>query len=359
MKVRLGGVIENLNNFLFNGGVRNILFSILFLAILSIPIVEDITSNSKISTQSFVGKDALITAVNDFKFQVLKDEVFNGLITAKDDWLLFTAEFSLKDYENSVPFTNEELEIINSRFINLCDYVLIHNMKLILMFAPNKNTIYPEYVPKEIFKVNDYSRLDQVVSLLQEKENCSIIDLRPTLLKAKSSNQVYFSTDTHWNHIGGFYVYQELARVLQTDFPSVQVRTMNDFDLVPFDYAGDLTLNNFGHFSLKEHVTVLSPKFPLAYTSLNFGSSEGFLSGLNQTQISYSKNNSLPKAVLYHDSFFNLVNPFLMENFSEAYYFWSFGYDLNFLDYKHPDYLIIEITERFLAEGLMSLPPPK
>ena len=178
-------------------------------------------------------------------------------------------------------------------------------------------------------------------------------------MAAKRNNPVYFSTDTHWNYIGAFTAYQEIAKELQKKFPAIRVRDITEYDLTQSEYSGDLTNWNFGHFNLQETTTVFSPKFSKDYTDLKFGPTQNIPSGSTQTRLSYSEDNSLPNAIIYHDSFFELVSPFITENFSDANYFWSFMYDLPLIESKKPDVLLIEITERYLEIGLSTLPVPQ
>ena len=80
----------------FSGnGIRNRIFSLLFLVVLALPFVEDVTSVSPISGQSFFAKDQMISAVNNFKFHILGDQIFNGLIADQNGWLIYSGEDSL------------------------------------------------------------------------------------------------------------------------------------------------------------------------------------------------------------------------------------------------------------------------
>ena len=332
-------------------GVGNIVYSLAFLVILFVPLFEDIYTSSPISTQVFIGKEKMISMVNNFKYHVLKDKIFTGLIANQDGWLAYTGEKSLDDFQNADQFTSGELENIRARLNNLCSKLTESGIKLIIVVPPNKNTIYPEYMPFEITQMNKESRLDQVMTIWSDTDNCKMVDLRNILFEAKKNNKVYYSTDTHWNQFGAFLAYQELAKIMKIDFPAIKVRSLSDFQLGLSIFSGDLRGGNFGHFDLSEETVNLQFKFKPNYSSRYFTSPEG----VNMI-ITHSSENTLPKAIFYRDSFFTAVYPYISEDFSEAYYFWSQNIDFEWVNLKKPDYLILEVAERYLGDVFFNIP---
>ncbi|MCJ7688236.1 MAG: hypothetical protein MUO60_02770 [Clostridiaceae bacterium] len=319
-----------------------------------IPMLDGILKNQTISIQSFVGKDQMISMVNNFKYHVMKDRIFNGFVTNQNGWLMYTGEFSLDDFQNTDQFTGQELENIKNRLDNLCSRLSESGIKLIIVVPPNKNTIYPEYMPSEISRMNKESRLDQVMSIWNDSDYCTMVDLRPTLFEAKKNNQVYYSTDTHWNPYGAFLAYQELAKILKEDYPAVKVRPISYFPLEPSLYNGDLTGKDFGHFNLEEETDAIQ------YDShSNFSPCFHQIPGVVDIINTYPDDSTLPKAIFYRDSFYTGVYPFLCENFSDASYFWSNNIDFDLVNLKKPDYLILEVAERYLGNAMFSIPEPK
>ena len=54
---------------------------------------------------------------------------------------------------------------------------------------------------------------------------------------------------------------------------------------------------------------------------------------------------SLPRAVIFRDSFSSRLVPFLSEHFSRAVYLWQNDFDANVVSEEHPDLVIQEILE--------------
>lgn len=334
-----------------NKKIGEITFSICFIGLLFIPILEDLSTSSSVSTKNFFGKDKMLTLVNDFRFYVLKDKVFDGLIVGENNWLIYTGEDSISDYQNTKLFIQNELEVIDSQLDDLCSELNSRNIKLIFVVPPNKNTIYPEYMPAEISRMNKESRLDQVMNLENDKEGCRFVDLRDELLDVKKENQVYLATDTHWNQFGAFEAYTQISKIIQSDFPNVKIRPFSDFRVNTTLTVGDLTSQNFGHFTLSEEIDTLTSNFDPQYIARSYQNANGI-----QIMTTTSSDKSLPTAIFYRDSFTNALLPFIAENFSEATYFWTYKVDLGLITEVNPDYVIFIITERYLPEIVNILP---
>ena len=61
---------------------------------------------------------------------------------------------------------------------------------------------------------------------------------------------------------------------------------------------------------------------------------------------------TLPRAVIFHDSFFNEMIPFLSDHFSWAIYHWAFKVDETLIAGEKPDVVIFEVTDRYLSRLL-------
>ena len=95
---------------------------------------------------------------------------------------------------------------------NLSSLVQSSGASFVFSVAPNKHTIYPEYLPKgkiaAIETVTD--RLFSTASI----QRIAALDLRSPLRRLKSSMPVYFLTDSHWNQAGAALAYTETMNTL-------------------------------------------------------------------------------------------------------------------------------------------------
>jgi hypothetical protein len=63
---------------------------------------------------------------------------------------------------------------------------------------------------------------------------------------------------------------------------------------------------------------------------------------------------TLPRAVIFRDSFFSSVVPFTSEHFSRAVYLWQNDFDAEVVQHEHPDVVIQEIVGRHLYNFIPS-----
>src|SRR5690606_26345033 len=105
----------------------------------------------------------------------------------------------VEDYRCTDPFTREELDGWRRVLEERRDWLAARGIRYTLVFAPNAQTIYGEYLPQSMNRVRDESRLDQLIKHMRGPYGVEIIDLRAPLIAAKSQMRTYHRTDTHWN----------------------------------------------------------------------------------------------------------------------------------------------------------------
>jgi hypothetical protein len=265
---------------------------------------------------------------------------FNNVLVGKNGWLFFTDEDNLTYYQCDRPFTPTELEKIVSRVKEMRDFSRENGAEFILLIAPVKESIYPEYLPDEIRKSSNPCRLDQVLDTLKEA-GIAAPDLRILLQKGKNDTQVYFKTDTHWNDSGAFLVYQSIFTELKKLFPAEKILQLADFQSLPVKKSGDLSQMIPMDKPFSETTLVMEPTRQRKAVV-----SQGKES---KTIITESGIYSYPNAVIFRDSFFMALRPFFSENFNRAVYRWSFDFDRELIQTEKPDIVIFELAERYLG----------
>src|SRR5262249_33120358 len=93
-------------------------------------------------------------------------------------------------------------ERIRGAIVRRRDWARDRGAHFLFVVAPNKSSIYPEFLPDSGRLPNRPSRLDQVLDDLREHTDVEFVDLRPSLLGAKALGPVYYRFDTHWNDRG-------------------------------------------------------------------------------------------------------------------------------------------------------------
>jgi hypothetical protein len=279
------------------------------------------------------------------------------VILGKDGWLFLGSTGTLDYFRASTPFRSQELERWQQMLENNRDMLAEQGIRYLIIIAPNKDTIYPEYMPDKITRVHNDTRMDQLLAHLREHSDIEILDLRKPLKAAKLQEELYYKTDTHWNDLGAFIAYQQIIKQLAIWYPQFQPLPKSDFETRIMKEKGefDLTLLlGLGNFIQEDTVQMrpldasaypIDSNIPFVPTNLKAG---------QQPSAWETGNGSLPRAVIFHDSFVaGHLQSFLSEHFSRtAFYHWQYRtqYEgtLAILEREQPDVVIHEFVERFL-----------
>ena len=115
----------------------------------------------------------------------------------------------------------------------------------LVLLAPDKHTIYPEYIPGRYEHVSPATRFDQFYDYLRQHTRLDLVDLRTPLRRAKSHERLYLRRDTHWNDRGAFIGYQTIIAALSRSVSrhagnpaiGVQARPLDEDECRPLDHA--------------------------------------------------------------------------------------------------------------------------
>lgn len=287
----------------------------------------------------------------------------DAVLAGRDDWLFLAQENPqlnvLNDYRVIKPLTKEELSIWVKVFSARRDWSTAHGMRYLVLVAPNKETIYPEYLPPRFNKVRDRSKLDQMVQALTEA-GVDVVDLRPSLLEAKRHGLSYYRTDSHWTPFGAFFAYRQLAGSLSRYFPGLAPMDLSEFCVSekPGLLGGLSYMIAMGDL-YPENRVVIEPKEPRH--SFEVQGKEAQLNHFQPLAIYENRDASLPRAFFFRDSFVHELIPFLGEHFSRMYFQWPFptdavhvrDFDTEAILREKPDIVIDQFVERYFTQ-----PPP-
>ena len=279
---------------------------------------------------------------------ILRERVFDKTLIGKERWLIFTDEGSIDDYQHVNAFSEAELKRLQKDLDTLNENLRGKGIKFLVVIPPNKNTIYPEYVPDEIPVANAPSRYDQLVDYMRQHGETQILDLRPALLEARKTRVVYLSKDTHWNDHGALVAYQQIILALQADFPALEPHPLSDYQQTT---EAGVVLDLAENIAAPDLVTDNITLSPLYTTNTTYYQEKH--AGRRLT-IGTNPNTSLPKIVIYHDSFFNRLINWVGDHFEKSVFIpinsppeiWNFSW----IDSEQPDIVILEFTERYIDQ---------
>jgi hypothetical protein len=259
----------------------------------------------------------------------------------EDGWLFLAGERSTECYRRTDLFTDADLESWRRGLERRQTWLAARGAAFFFVIAPDKETIYGEKMPAMLTQVAPRSRLDQLVDYLRERSTVRIVDLRSALLAGKNDGRIYNKTDTHWNDQGAFLGYRELMRQVGQVVPTARVLGWDDFDVSRRLTDGmDLTWQLGLSDVFREERIELKPKRPLPITTPDQNDLTPIMVG--------DRGTGRPAVVVFRDSFFTNVVPWLAESFGRGVYLWQDRFDAGVVKQVDPKIVIQEIAERKL-----------
>jgi alginate O-acetyltransferase complex protein AlgJ len=282
------------------------------------------------------------------RIPIFRDQFVGNALVSKGDWLIVTNENNLEDYQNTIPFTPEELYQIQQRIDGATQYLKEKGITLLIVVPPAKSTIYPDRLPVEIQKIGKQSRLEQVLEYQRLHGSVQLLDLRPALQNARKDHDVYYRTDSHWNPYGAYTAYVEIIQALGKDFPALKSHTLDEFNYTPSgEGLGDIGIR-WAQSAQPEPAYSLTPLFNRQIIKIDQLVKNRVIYTYAYNQLS----STLPTAVVYHDSFMDGLAPFLSDHFSKAVYVRALdmenGMDEKLINGEKPNIVIYECTERLI-----------
>ncbi len=269
------------------------------------------------------------------------------VIKGRDGWLYYADDDALEDYESDAPMSDEDLRDWANALVSTRDALRAQGIAYLFVLAPDKHVIYPEHLPASIHRVRPMYRMDELIGYLHAHTDLSVLDLRPALLSRKEAEQVYFRTDTHWNDAGAFAGYQAILRAAGQAVPGLAPQERAMFTDVERDEPGGDLAEMLGVSELlRERSRYLEPRLPRRARRLEPPTlREGYEVARVVTEIPDS---SLPRLVMFRDSFATRLIPLLSEHFGRAVYQWQNDVDLDLVAQEKPAIVIHEMVGRRL-----------
>jgi len=281
--------------------------------------------------------------------KVLGESPSPTVLWGRDGWLFYADDGGIEDIVADARMTDAELERWRQTLVDNRNWLRARGIEYVFTLAPDKHVIYPEFLPPTIHRLGDENVMDQLAAYLLAKTDLTFVDLKAALLEAKAQERLYDRTDTHWNRRGAYVGYRALVSAVAARVPGVEPPwSHSDFTPARSTQAGqDLAVMLGLSDVLPEESLSLTPLRPrqarvIEPENPSPNGDEGYL----VTEIPGS---SLPRAVVFRDSFTSRLIPYLSEHFARTVYLWQNDLDPAVVVKEHPAVVIHEIVGRHLA----------
>lgn len=270
------------------------------------------------------------------------------VLVGRDGWLYYADDYSLEDFHSRVPYSTAELEQWRAVMEERQAWLARRGCRLLLVFPCDKYIIYPEYLPAAYRRPPAPYRVEQLTDYLRQHSRLTVVAPRAALLEARKDDRLYHRTDTHWNDRGAFIGYREILRELQmTPVEYDRVEKITD----GWDLARMMGLEDI----LREEDRQLIPRTPRRAKVVDRDRPDPYWN--NGHVILEVDDPSLPKAVIFRDSFGSALVPFLAEHFRRSVFLWQYDFDPDVVRREKPDVVIWLMTSR-RCQWYMPVNPP-
>lgn len=276
----------------------------------------------------------------------LKQSLSEYIVIGKEGWLYTANDGTLQDYQGLLPLTPGELSFFRETLEQRRDWLAKRNCRFLFILTPDKQSIYPEYLPTYLKNKAGRTRADQLIDYLKKNSDIDVIDARALLKNKKSLGRLFYLTDTHWNDLGAWVIYHQLANYLRKDFPLIPSAELDQFRQQVLPFQGDLALVLGLSQNLSEQAVQLNTFSPRKNVEIRHP-----IFRMTETQ-----NSSLPRVLVHRDSFFNALIPLTSEIFQKAVYIWDYTLNTKVFDEEKPNLVVLEMVERMIPR--LSPNPP-
>lgn len=142
------------------------------------------------------------------------------VIMGKQGWLYLSQ--SISEYRGVKKRSPDQADAWVTALKAKKEWLAARNIRYLLVVPPNKEEVYPEYLPASIRAGHEERFMDCILARLGPESGVEVLDLRETMRKGKALGPVYDRTDTHWSELGMFLASNEIVLRLGKWFPTLQ-----------------------------------------------------------------------------------------------------------------------------------------
>lgn len=267
------------------------------------------------------------------------------VIIGKDGWLYYTP--TQDDYVNNPTISDHGTQNIVYNLKMLQDYTQSKGAKFLTAIVPNKNTVYPEYMPDYVRPAQQNGNLENLSNAIQGTE-ISFLNLADVLIPAKDENPtpIYYQTDTHWNNTGALIGYPAMMGKIKTLYPNYE----NSHYVTEPVHEGDLWKMLYPTSEELENENIYDMEFSFEYQGLYRSADDILITTLNTGQ------ESTDSLLMFRDSFGAGIIPYFSEQFRLAKYSRAVPYTFYDMESEEYNAVIVEIVERNISRLQESAP---
>lgn len=285
-------------------------------------------------------RNQLIKLYGGLQYNLFHSSMDPQVIPGREGWLFYNSKVpgeTMGSYTGRDLFSEEELSLIASNLESARKQLEEQNCQFVLFIAPDKERVYPEYMPGYIRGPAEIHRTAQLMDYLSQHTKVRVVYPLDELLEAKKDYQVYYRLDSHWNHFGGYVGSNALLSNIGCPLMDISDTQREVIGPTICDLANLLNLG--GELNTDPDTLITG-----------FGQGELTEISRDAAGLYVYENPGAPLGTLFmvRDSFADSMDRFLAGTFRYSYLPHSVCYTSEQLAEVNPDIFVLELVERRL-----------
>ena len=294
----------------------------------------------------FALRQRLITANAALESAVFQTSAQDSVLLGREGWLFYRE--TVEDYLRTDPLTDRELFCAARTLALLTEYAQTRGASLTFTAAPNKASLYPQYLPYVGTPLEGADDIDRLIPLL-EAQGVAYADLFAPF--RREDQVLYHATDSHWTNWGAALAHDTLMDSLGgSDWSPWFTQSWHTENT----HRGDLYEMLYPTGEMLEGEVMFSREFTFRHVRP--------IRSPEDQRIETENPGKAGNLLMFRDSFGNTLYPFMAEDFGHAVFSRSMPYQMALLEESGVDTVVIELVERnlnYLVESAPIFPAPE
>lgn len=286
----------------------------------------------------------------------------------KDGWMFNNYDHCLDNHRGFLPLVEAEIKLLNDSFSKRRDFIQSLGGRYIIVVAPDKHSVYPEFLPDSLKPLTGYSTRKHFLEIMTNA-GIESLDLTPALLAAKGVERpegtlyLYDRLGSHWSFPGAYVAALATAQKLREYFPDLPAianpasvwRSQEPLDvsLEPIQ-GGDRLLVDWSPLGRFIKQTSWNVHFKNENEfEMKFMDEYSKRTATFPCLVFETKDKSLPTGIIFGDSFGAFLAPYLAKYFSKLIFIgqsdnYGMRFDKELIAAERPDIVLNIFVERRL-----------
>ncbi len=306
-------------------------------------------------------RNQLVRWNNHWKGQWFQDASGREVLIGREGWLFHSGDQMFEHWNRQKVWSEQALADWRRGLELRRDWLRARGIQYAFVVPPDKQTVYPEYLPEWMGQSSKPSKIQQLTQYLKGRSTVTVVDLSPALVAAKQLHATYLKTDTHWNQFGSFVAYRALLSALAAQCPGLEPLSVEAYEWRPVTTPGGDLARMLGRTDERLETQSLEPFVlrPLARIEVIDDPVRPSQRKEKAVPLCVTRNaQATGKLLVFCDSFAKGWHPYLGLHFKEVRYLRHADWDPALLEQEKPDVVIEEVLERgFNLRNPMDLAP--